>query len=160
MRLFALLFILILCLSCANRNIKYNQNKIINSDSEIVEYNRIGEYSLSLTKSELDQLDNAKIDMLDIYIVYTLPDIKIWYDNKKHRTDQICAYNNYTGKFRNLIGIKDSISDLAKIGKFNFWEDEEVYQFTSIKGISFNVPDQHLELEKNQQTIDYICIYR
>ncbi|RNC86447.1 MAG: hypothetical protein ED556_09155 [Winogradskyella sp.] len=113
-----------------------------------------------MTKNQLDEIDDAKLDTLHIFYIYTLPNIKIWYDFKKKRTDQICANNNYTGKFKKIIGINDSILNLEKIDKYYYWEDEEVYQFKSVKGISFNVPDEQLEIDKKEQTIEYICIYR
>ncbi len=157
-RLYITLLIAIILVNFHSCNVV--KNKTSNSSRGIIENSRIDIYSLSITKNELDKIGNVKIDTLDIYLIYILPDIKIWYDTNAERTDQICAYNNYSGKFRNAIGINDSISELAKIGKFYFQEDEEIYQLSSIKGISFNVPEQDLDLQKDKHTIDYICIYR
>lgn len=135
-------------------------DKLDKSDSRIIEGERIGKYSLSLTKSELDNLKEVKIDTLHIYYTYTLPDIKIWYDTINKRTDQICAYNNYTGKFRDKINVNDSLMDLEKIGRFRYQEDGMIYEFWFINGICFNVYDEQFSYNINKQTIEHICINR
>ena len=136
------------------------KNKATNSNSDIIEANRIDNYSLTLTKFELDHINNVIVDTIEPYLIYKLPNIKIWYDTNKDSTSQICAYNDYSGKFRNTIGINDSITSLTEIEKFDYDKIDQVYQFNSIKGICFNVQDNQLELDTSQQTITAICIYK
>ncbi|MEM5563586.1 hypothetical protein WNY78_00650 [Psychroserpens sp. AS72] len=147
-----IILVLIIVQSCSN--------KVDKSDLRIIEGKRIGKYSLSLTKSELDNLKEVKIDTLHSYYTYTLPDIKIWYDTINKRTNQICAYNNYSGKFRNEISINDSLMDLEKIGWFHYQEENQIYKFRLIRGITFNVFEQEVINNINHQTIEAICIKR
>lgn len=127
---------------------------------EIIENDRIGNYTLSLKKNQLVKLKNVKLDTLHKYEIYSLPNIKIWYDTIKNRTDQICACNDHKGKFRNSISLNSKVSDLRNISKFYFWKEEEVYQFKSINGICFDIPEEQLNLPMENQIIDAICVFR
>lgn len=153
-RYFSSLLLLFLLTSCVIRKIIPKTYK-----DSIIEQKSIGKYSLQMTKDELDTF-NAKIETLHIYTIYTLLNVKIWYNNKKNRTDQICVSNSYQGKFRDEIGINDYLTKLSKISKYYWDNDDEVFLLKSIKGICFNVYDEHSELEESQKQIDHICIYR
>lgn len=125
---------------------------------------RVGKYYLGMSINEL--LNNLSKEHINYQIQPLNNPVKIKTSNitfwiKDDLIDQIMVHNNFSGKFRDFIGIGSTLSDVLNfVGnwKSGYYDIAPIYVLVDVPGICFELEDEDYWDEK-EAPIKYISIY-
>lgn len=110
---------------------------------EVVEASHIGEFYIGMSRKELLRLLNTEYEedtKRNHYIVIETGNAMFWIDRESSKIKQIGVTKGFQGKFRNIIGIGSTLTDVLKyIG--NYKEVYDTYELEDIPGICFELED-------------------
>jgi len=109
---------------------------------EIINGKSVGNYQLGCTIQELKgkiSEDYTEESLANHYTI-TTKNIKFWIFKEKNIVTQIMVFGSYNGKFKDSIGIGNTISDLRKIG-IKYSKEDYIYTLPDYSGICFELED-------------------
>ena len=145
-------------------------------DSEIIAGDRIGNIYLGMTYEEFSTLygDDDKSEEVRYSCSFRIlfENFMVLFSNDEKKLDEITVFGDFKGKFRNIIGIGSTLSDIEKyIGEY--YEPYEIIPTYAIKdcdGICFELldidalTDDYIEYEydaiEKLLPIEYITIFK
>jgi hypothetical protein len=136
----------------------------MSTNLDIIANKGIGSFKLGMTKKEIILLIK-EMEFKNIREVYD-PDkvetelIDFWF-NKSNTVSQIMVKPGFSGKFRNEIGIGNSLAEIEKnIGEV--YEVLDTYQIKGIKGVCFELEDCDIDEEWDEKSakIEYISVFK
>lgn len=122
----------------------------------------IGAFQIGMKAEQLlNLLENYQIEQRSNCIVVKTSTLRFWLD-EENRTFQIMALYGFLGKYAELIGIGDTISDIEKhFGKCT--HESYVVKMPNVEGICFelkDVDDYDQVWNESSAPICSICVYR
>lgn len=128
-------------------------------DSPILPGIGIGAIKLNMTKKELLDLigTNFKERMRDDSSIIEVENAKFWIA-KDHRLDQIGVYGDFSGKYKNCIGIGSTLQDVTThIGEYI--QVYDTFELKNDKGICFELEDIE-DWDERTAPIEAIYVFR
>lgn len=128
-------------------------------DGPIIAGGGIGNMKLGITQKELLSIigDDYKEEKLGIGKRITSDNVKFWI-NDEGKVDQIGVGKDFKGKYKGIIGIGSTLSDVKKyIG--NYVEVYDTYEIENEKGICFELEDVD-DWDELTAPIEYIYVFQ
>lgn len=119
----------------------------------------IGNVNLNITKNQLLEIikDDYKERFREIGSVIEIENAKFWISSDG-KVDQIGVGGDFAGKYKNIIGIGSTLSDVKKfIG--NYVNVYDTYEIEAEKGICFELEDID-DWDELKAPIEYIYVFR
>ena len=112
--------------------------KII-QQGEVVEASHIGDFYIGMPKKKLFSMIGPVYEICYVNGTISVENAKFWLD-EKDEVSQIGVTKGFEGKFRDIIGIGSTLTDVLKyIG--NYKEVYDTYELEDIPGICFELED-------------------
>jgi hypothetical protein len=132
------------------------------SYGDVVPGKNLGAFQIGMKAEQLlDMLGNYQIEQRSNCIVVKTSTLWFWLD-EENMTFQIMALSGFHGKYAELIGIGDTISDIEKhFGKSS--QESYVVKMPNVEGICFelkDVDDYDQVWDESSAPICSICVYR
>lgn len=132
--------------------------KKIDND-EIIEGQRIGQFNIGDHYSKVKEEcgDDCVVTELKNCKTITLGNGKLWFDLNGYLY-QIGVFGNFCGKFRGVIGIQSTLTDVKKhIGEYQ--REFDTYILANCDGICFELEDID-DWDEEKAPIEYIFVFK
>lgn len=129
--------------------------KII-QQGEVVEASHIGDFYIGMPKKKLFSMIGPVYRISHINETVSVENAKFWFD-KRDKVRQIGVTKGFQGKFRDVIGIGSTLTDVLQyIGKYE--EEYDTYEPVDTPGVCFELEDVD-DWEELTAPIEWIFVY-